>query len=425
MMSTKSTRVSSPERPPAPRSRPCSGRDRRERVGPDRRVGQRWMQRVAGKAASRGLSFAYASFLAGAAANAPAGTRRAGDVATRRLFRDSRETLRASPTAPRSRSGQQPPNPRPRSRRGRPQCYGGRARSSDRNVRLPRRGLMGRTAYLPGRRASLDAAIPHPQSTLRHGSPERGGAPRRCARAGHRRALPEEGDDLPEVARRANADVLGMAGGDGSLAAVADVAIEQDIPFVCIPFGTRNHFARDIGLDRDDPIGASRRSTAKSGGSMWAGSASALPEQRLARPLRPARAPARAPPPAREALARLRALALTVKDRRRRQRFTIDGEPVRADSSSSRTTPTASTCFARRARATRRGDPPPVHPARVPAHHLGGAELHGAQIGSPLPRLRAASTASRSSSKRRSGSGSSRAHYACCCRARQSERIST
>ena len=47
-----------------------------------------------------------------------------------------------------------------------------------------------------------------------------------------------------------------MAGGDGSLAAVAEVAIERDLPFACIPFGTRNHFARDLGLDRDDPIGA-------------------------------------------------------------------------------------------------------------------------------------------------------------------------
>ena len=66
----------------------------------------------------------------------------------------------------------------------------------------------------------------------------------------------EDGDDLQELARDAGADVLGMAGGDGSLAAVAEVAIEQDIPFVCIPFGTRNHFARDLGLDRDDPIAA-------------------------------------------------------------------------------------------------------------------------------------------------------------------------
>ena len=68
--------------------------------------------------------------------------------------------------------------------------------------------------------------------------------------------LLEDGDDLQELARSAGADVLGMAGGDGSLAAVAEVAIEQDVPFVCIPFGTRNHFARDLGLDRDDPLGA-------------------------------------------------------------------------------------------------------------------------------------------------------------------------
>jgi diacylglycerol kinase family enzyme len=47
-----------------------------------------------------------------------------------------------------------------------------------------------------------------------------------------------------------------MAGGDGSLAAVAEVALERDLPFVTVPFGTRNHFARDLGLDRDDPLGA-------------------------------------------------------------------------------------------------------------------------------------------------------------------------
>lgn len=68
--------------------------------------------------------------------------------------------------------------------------------------------------------------------------------------------LLEQGDDPAELARAADADVLGVAGGDGSLAAVADVAIERDLPFVCIPFGTRNHFARDIGLDRDDPLAA-------------------------------------------------------------------------------------------------------------------------------------------------------------------------
>jgi diacylglycerol kinase family enzyme len=49
---------------------------------------------------------------------------------------------------------------------------------------------------------------------------------------------------------------MGVAGGDGSLAPVAGVAVENDRPFVCIPFGTRNHFAGDLGLDPDDPIAA-------------------------------------------------------------------------------------------------------------------------------------------------------------------------
>jgi len=65
-----------------------------------------------------------------------------------------------------------------------------------------------------------------------------------------------EGDDCPALARASGASVLGMAGGDGSLAAVAGVALETDAAFVCIPFGTRNHFARDVGLDRDDPLAA-------------------------------------------------------------------------------------------------------------------------------------------------------------------------
>jgi diacylglycerol kinase family enzyme len=65
-----------------------------------------------------------------------------------------------------------------------------------------------------------------------------------------------EGEDVGELARAAPADALGMAGGDGSLATVAQVALERDLPFVCIPFGTRNHFARDAGLDRDDPLGS-------------------------------------------------------------------------------------------------------------------------------------------------------------------------
>ena len=65
-----------------------------------------------------------------------------------------------------------------------------------------------------------------------------------------------DGDDAAGLARSADADTLGMAGGDGSLAPIAAVALERDLPFVCIPFGTRNHFARDLGIDRDDPNGA-------------------------------------------------------------------------------------------------------------------------------------------------------------------------
>jgi diacylglycerol kinase family enzyme len=54
----------------------------------------------------------------------------------------------------------------------------------------------------------------------------------------------------------AGADALGMAGGDGSLAVVAAAAHAHDLPFVCIPAGTRNHFALDLGIDVDDPVGA-------------------------------------------------------------------------------------------------------------------------------------------------------------------------
>jgi diacylglycerol kinase family enzyme len=47
-----------------------------------------------------------------------------------------------------------------------------------------------------------------------------------------------------------------MAGGDGSQAAVAAVAASRGLPFVCVPAGTRNHFALDLGVDRRDLIGA-------------------------------------------------------------------------------------------------------------------------------------------------------------------------
>jgi diacylglycerol kinase family enzyme len=68
----------------------------------------------------------------------------------------------------------------------------------------------------------------------------------------------DDGDDPDALARAAEADALGVAGGDGSLATVANVALERDLPFVCIPFGTRNHFARDLGLDCEDPLAGLR-----------------------------------------------------------------------------------------------------------------------------------------------------------------------
>jgi diacylglycerol kinase family enzyme len=64
------------------------------------------------------------------------------------------------------------------------------------------------------------------------------------------------GEDPGEIARVSRAERIGVAGGDGSLAVVAAAAVDLDAAFVCVPYGTRNHFARDIGLDRDDPVGA-------------------------------------------------------------------------------------------------------------------------------------------------------------------------
>ena len=66
-------------------------------------------------------------------------------------------------------------------------------------------------------------------------------------------------DDLATLVATAvdeGADALGMAGGDGSLATVAAAAAGHDLPFICLPAGTRNHFALDLGIVRHDLIGA-------------------------------------------------------------------------------------------------------------------------------------------------------------------------
>ncbi len=119
-----------------------------------------------------------------------------------------------------------------------------------------------------------------------------------------------------------------MAGGDGSLAQVAQVAIDRDVPFVCVPFGTRNHFVRDLGLDRNDPIAAldafggreRRIDVGRIGGDVFLNNVSlghyaTLVHRREHHRRR------------RNAFARLRALLMTLTDREPLG-LTIDGEPV-------------------------------------------------------------------------------------------------
>ena len=80
-----------------------------------------------------------------------------------------------------------------------------------------------------------------------------------CEKRGIEAIVLQQGDDLLELAEDAvarGADVIGMAGGDGSQALVSSVASAHDIPHVVIPAGTRNHFALDLGLDRNDVVGA-------------------------------------------------------------------------------------------------------------------------------------------------------------------------
>ncbi len=139
-----------------------------------------------------------------------------------------------------------------------------------------------------------------------------------------------EGDDPLELARTAEADILGAAGGDGTVATIAAVALERDLPFVVVPFGTRNHFARDLGLDRDDPLaaldafaGEERRVDVGRAGerrflnNLSLGLYAALVHRREHHRRR------------RQALAGLRALWLSLR-RRRGIWATVDGEPVHA-----------------------------------------------------------------------------------------------
>ncbi|HEV7483737.1 MAG TPA: diacylglycerol kinase family protein [Solirubrobacterales bacterium] len=125
-------------------------------------------------------------------------------------------------------------------------------------------GLAGaRRAFRPER--SLPRAPPpcHPVLFVNpwsgDGAAARAGLVEEAGRRGMETVVLDEGDSLEELVRAAvgrGADGLAMAGGDGSQALVAAIAAEHDLPYACIPSGTRNHFALDLGVDREDVAGA-------------------------------------------------------------------------------------------------------------------------------------------------------------------------
>ncbi len=91
------------------------------------------------------------------------------------------------------------------------------------------------------------------------GKPARAGLAEQARAKGIEAVVLDAGQDLATLVGEAvavGADALGMAGGDGSLAVVATAAAAHGIPFVCVPAGTRNHFALDVGVDRHDMVGA-------------------------------------------------------------------------------------------------------------------------------------------------------------------------
>ena len=113
--------------------------------------------------------------------------------------------------------------------------------------------------------APLRAASPPKRPVLFYNPKSGGGKAERFEVAREARARGVEpvelhlGDDLATLVRDAvenGADAVGVAGGDGTQAIVAAIASERGLPYVCVPAGTRNHFALDLGVDRDDVVGA-------------------------------------------------------------------------------------------------------------------------------------------------------------------------
>ncbi len=131
----------------------------------------------------------------------------------------------------------------------------GRARAEPglhaRGLRRPRRPA-------PGAAAGAAGPVLQPEVRRRQGRTVLPGRPR-PGRAGSSRSNSARRWDLELLVRDAvarGADGLAMAGGDGSQAVVADIAAELGLPYACVPAGTRNHFALDLGVDRDDVVGA-------------------------------------------------------------------------------------------------------------------------------------------------------------------------
>ncbi len=130
--------------------------------------------------------------------------------------------------------------------------------------------LSARFATDRGRTSVAAADLGAPRPPARHpvlilnrksggGKVQRFGLVEQCRARGIEPVVLAPGDDLVALAEAAvasGADVIGMAGGDGSQALVATVAAAHGIPHVVVPAGTRNHLALDLGLDRDDVVGA-------------------------------------------------------------------------------------------------------------------------------------------------------------------------
>ncbi|WP_266539887.1 diacylglycerol kinase family protein [Streptomyces sp. NBC_01142] len=124
-------------------------------------------------------------------------------------------------------------------------------------VALRRHGRSVAAAGRPAAKPAHPVLLMNPKSG--GGKVERFGLADACRRRGVEAVLLKPGEDLRELAEQAlarGADAIGMAGGDGSQAIVAEVTARHNIPYVVVPTGTRNHLALDLGLDRDDVVGA-------------------------------------------------------------------------------------------------------------------------------------------------------------------------